>query len=231
MRNLPLKLTPYNIETYYNDLSIRSFLESNLSIMKGVVLDIGCGKKKYQNLILSAPDVSQYKGMDLEAGKFVYDSLADIYWDGITMPLENNSVDTAILTEVIEHCLDPKIVTKESYRVLKPGGSILFSTPFIYHLHGMPHDYSRPASNGLLELFKSAGFSKVEIYAGAGLDASLGQTIAIWISQRPMNKMIKKILRYIFVPIFLFLLYIDKKKVQDLKDGALFPNLLGIATK
>jgi SAM-dependent methyltransferase len=130
---------------------------------RGNVIDIGCGKMKHKNLILSNKNVKKYTGLDLDEGKFEYKSKADIYWDGIIIPLNDNSVDGAILFEVIEHCPDPSIVIKEAFRILKPGSSILFSTPFLYHFHGLPHDYSRPTPSLLKQLFLNAGFSSVNI--------------------------------------------------------------------
>lgn len=226
------KLNRGNIEIYYNDNSISSFLRKNIDSLSGNVLDIGCGKMKYKNFILSGKNVNKYTGLDLEEGKFTYSVKADLYWDGNKIPLEDNSVDSAILFEVIEHCPDPKIVIKEAYRVLKPGGTILFSTPYIYPLHGMPYDYNRPSPSGLEKLFTDAGFSKTTIEAGGKWDASLAQMIAIWITKRPMPKIFRKILRLVFVLIFQFLLWIDEKqKNSPLEDGTMMPNLLGKSVK
>jgi SAM-dependent methyltransferase len=226
------KLNSGTIETYYNDHSIVTFLKENLDTLSGTVLDIGCGKMKHKDLIIRGKKVKNYKGLDLDEGKFVYKSKADIYWDGLTIPLEDNSIDSAILFEVIEHCPDPNVVIKEALRILKPGGVILFSTPSIYHFHGMPHDYHRPSPSNLKLLFTNAGFSDVTIQSGGKWDASLGQMISIWITQRPMPKLLRRILRKLYVPLFHLLLYCDKKYNQlPLDNGTIVPNLLGKATK
>ena len=226
------KLNPGTIETYFNDYSIVEYLKKNLNAFSGNVIDIGCGKMKHKNLILSNKNVKKYTGLDLDEGKFEYKSKADIYWDGIKIPLNDNSVDGAILFEVIEHCPDPSIVIKEAFRILKSGSSILFSTPFLYHFHGLPHDYSRPTPSLLKQLFLNAGFSSVNIESGGKWDASLGQMIAIWITQRPMPKLFRKILRRIHVLVFKFLLFNDKRnKNLTLDNGTIVPNLLGRAIK
>lgn len=221
-----------NIELYYNDHSISSFLRKNINFLSGKVLDIGCGKMKYKDFILKGKNVKEYIGLDLEEGKFTYSVKANLYWDGNKMPIEDNSIDSAILFEVIEHCPDPSIVVREAYRVLKPGGVILFSTPFIYPLHGVPFDYSRPTPSGLEKLFTDAGFNKTTIEAGGSWDSSLAQMMAIWITKRPMPLILRKILRLKFVPIFRFLLWLDKKqKDKLLEDGTMTPNLLGKSIK
>ena len=56
------------------------------------------------------------------------------------MPLENNQYDSAILLEVLEHCEHPELVIKEALRVLKPGGKLLFSVPFVWFYHDVPHE-------------------------------------------------------------------------------------------
>ena len=45
------------------------------------------------------------------------------------MPLGSNRVDTIICSEVMEHVSFPKNVIREMYRVLKPGGCLIISTP------------------------------------------------------------------------------------------------------
>ncbi len=229
---MALKLSRGNINGYLNDAAIFDFLQKNLGHLAGSVLDIGCGRMRHKTTILSGPKVISYTGLDLEPGKYGYDSKADVFWDGVTMPITDNTYDSAILFEVLEHCPDPRIVVAEAIRVLKPGGTLLFSTPFLYQLHGTPHDYQRLSPFGIRELFSKAGYSKIEISPSGSWDASLGQMMAIWISHRPMPALVRKILRAAFVPIFKFLLKIDKKTVKaEFNDNDIMPGILGIAHK
>src|SRR5262249_42347950 len=41
------------------------------------------------------------------------------------LPLENDSVDVALLSQAVHHADDPKIATAEAARILRPGGRVL----------------------------------------------------------------------------------------------------------
>ena len=49
--------------------------------------------------------------------------------DGAGLPLADSSVDVVIMSELIEHLVDPDSTLDEAWRVLRPGGSLLLSTP------------------------------------------------------------------------------------------------------
>lgn len=98
--------------------------------------------------------------------------------DGRTIPADDGSVDLAYSNQLIEH-LHPEDVSAqlaEVHRVLEPGGRYLCITP---HRMSGPHDVSgyfddeprgfhlREYSAGdLVELFRAAGFSRVELLVG-----------------------------------------------------------------
>jgi len=76
------------------------------------------------------------------------------------IPLSSASVDLVLSTEMLEHCPEPARVAGEVHRVLRPGGILVLTTPFVYVVHGWPQDYYRFTASGLENLFR--GFSKVE---------------------------------------------------------------------
>lgn len=227
-----MRLNRKNINSHYNNQSILDFLESRLDLLKGEVLDIGCSRMKYKKVILSGKNVTGYIGMDLYPGQFDYSSNPDVHWDGKTMPFQDDSIGSAILFEVLEHCDEPWIVAREAYRVLKPGGCMLFTTPFLYQLHSHPYDYQRLTFSGLEKLMRDAGFSSVEILPNGSWDAALGQMIGIWITHRPMPHLVKKVLSALFVPFFRLLLRLDRKRgVKEYSENLMMVGNLGVVRK
>ena len=63
----------------------------------------------------------------------LYDS--DVIGNLLDIPLDSDSLDGVIMTEVLEHCSDPFRAVAEVRRVLKQGGLLLVTSPFIWGDH------------------------------------------------------------------------------------------------
>lgn len=98
---------------------------------QGRILDVGCGD------MLLARKLPTYEWVGLDVNPTMNKSQCiqhDI--ESTPYPLEPDSFDTIICSEVQEHLFDNVKVTKEIYRLLKPGGLYIVSTPnfdFIDH--------------------------------------------------------------------------------------------------
>ena len=51
--------------------------------------------------------------------------------------------------QVLEHVFNPDDFVREIARVLKPGGALLLTVPFVWNEHEQPYDYARYSSFGL----------------------------------------------------------------------------------
>lgn len=132
------------------------FFSSNV---KGIILDIGCGSKPYKNLF----DARKYIGIDIDkSGHDNTNAPVDAYYDGKKIPFSNEYFDSVVCFEVLEHVFNPDDFLKETYRVLKAGGSAIFTVPFIWDEHEQPFDYARYSSFGLKYLFENCGFTVVQ---------------------------------------------------------------------
>lgn len=75
--------------------------------------------------------------------------------------IPNDFFDVVIVTEVLEHTLDPFSAAREIYRILKPGGAVYGSSPFDFRIHGPLPDCWRFTEHGLRAMFKD--FEAIEI--------------------------------------------------------------------
>jgi len=115
-------------------------------------LDYGCGNKPYEALFRRK--FSEFVGAD-----YAGNSHADlVIGPGGKLPVEDQSIDCVVSTQVLEHVEDPRVYLAEAYRALKPGGSLVLSTHGMWRYHADPADYWRWTLDGLhLELYH-AGF-------------------------------------------------------------------------
>ena len=111
------------------------------------VLVVGSGKDPYRNLF--SEDVEEYVRFDIEP----HDGLTDVIGDIHEAPFDDNSFDCIFAIEVMEHLENPFLFKKEIKRMLKKGGSMVLTVPFIFHMHADPFDYWRPTKMALSELF------------------------------------------------------------------------------
>ena len=79
----------------------------------------------------------------------------DIVADAGRLPLKDSSVDAVVCESLLEHVADPAKVILEIKRVLKPGGLVYITAPFIAGFHSSPSDYYRWTKQGLREMMAS----------------------------------------------------------------------------
>ena len=184
---LNLESSPNTMDLYWQRKSILEAMQRNVPFLEGRFLDVGCGIMPYKDLLTQSPSrIEEYIGLDIETE--IYRAEVDLRWDGQTIPLEDASVDSAMATEVLEHCPEPLVVLKEIRRVLKPGGAFFFTVPYIWPLHDAPWDFYRYTPFSLKKLLAEAGFEDLEIRALSGWDASLAQMMGLWLKRAPMGQ-------------------------------------------
>jgi len=98
-----------------------------------LILDVGCGDGFATGVAARRNPAHRFVGLDWSAA-----SLARARGRGLALlraeldtglPVKSGSVDVVIMSEVIEHLVDTDSAIEEAHRVLKPGGSLLLSTP------------------------------------------------------------------------------------------------------
>ncbi|MBM4201875.1 MAG: class I SAM-dependent methyltransferase [Gammaproteobacteria bacterium] len=157
----PVRYTPLHPQ-WFAFLDERRRLRWAAERARGVVLDIGCADQRIEPLIPSGCDV--YFGLDIPARtSAIYRSRPDVYGDAERLPLRDGSVDTVMLMEVLEHLPDPAAALHDVRRVLRPGGRLVVSVPFVYPIHDAPWDFRRWTEYGLRQMADAAGYRIVEL--------------------------------------------------------------------
>ena len=224
------QLTPANLDRYIIRSRILQAIQQVLPELSGTLLDVGCGQMPYKPLLLSHDSkVEKYIGLDLQGGRHAQLLQPDLLWDGQTIPLDDASIDCAIATEVFEHCPELEVVLKEIWRVLKPGGILFFTVPFLWNLHEVPYDEYRYTPFSLQRHLKNSGFSTIEIKALGGWDASLAIILGLWTRRRylkkgKISKMLKLIFSYLLLPI-VYILNVCDRSPKDFQEGTMMTGL------
>ena len=128
------------------------------SALSGKLLDVGCGTKPYRDLF----DVSEYSGLDIDSKTTRNRGVADYFYDGNKFPVQDAEFDAVLCNQVLEHVFNPNDFLLEINRVIKPGGKLLLTVPFVWDEHEQPFDYARYSSFGLRALLENSGFNIIE---------------------------------------------------------------------
>jgi len=127
---------------------------------RGRLIDIGCGEKPYAAAL--APHVDEHLGVDHAGSPHALTSV-DVLAGAYEIPLADASFDTALMAEVLEHLEDPGRALAEANRLLRPGGTLILTVPFMWALHEEPRDFFRYSPHGLRHLLAAAGFAGIDV--------------------------------------------------------------------
>ena len=96
------------------------------------IVDLGCGEGSATYLVRRLDPGNTVIGVDWSAMALKQAQARGVLvvQGGIDrLPLPDTSVDVVIMSELIEHLVDTDAAAEEARRVLRPGGTLLLSTP------------------------------------------------------------------------------------------------------
>jgi SAM-dependent methyltransferase len=109
----------------------------------GLTLDIGAQNSPYADLFPNRI------ALDIRPGRGVA-----VIGDAQALGIGNETFDSIVCTEVLEHLPEPRRAIDEMFRVLRPGGCLILTTRFLFPIHDAPHDYFRYTKYGLRHLLQ-----------------------------------------------------------------------------
>jgi len=183
---------------YISHHGLHKGIVSNKHYLKGRMLDFGCGSKPYKDLIA----VDEYIGLDIKnSGHSHKNEQIDIFYDGKRIPFDANHFDSVLSTEVFEHVFNIDEVINELFRVIKPGGHLVITIPFVWIEHEIPYDFARYTSFGITHLLNKAGFEIMVMEKTTNSVETIFQLWNIYIYQclLPSNQIVK----LLFTPILI----------------------------
>lgn len=141
---------------YLHYFDLRDFIKSNGSSDSITVLDYGAGISPYRSFFPGA----DYRPADLGIEPGLY------YKIGLEskIPEKNDSFDTILSTQVLEHVENTADYLSECHRLLKPDGKLVLTTHGIWEDHAYPYDFWRWTDGGLKKELNAAGFRDITFY-------------------------------------------------------------------
>jgi SAM-dependent methyltransferase len=126
----------------------------------------------------------------------------DLHLDACQIDLPDASFDCVICIEVLEHVADPFAAARELMRIIRPGGALFLTVPFLNGYHGIPQsksgthgdfpDYWRFTHQGLQKLFGDLRDLEVTPLNGP-IELRLRFTPLIrWIDRAPLRQLIDR---------------------------------------
>jgi len=174
----PFYIARYNLKKCINTFS---------GYIHGRTLDIGCGAKQYEKLFTKT---SEYIGIEIETDLQKKREIADYFYDGKKIPFKDESFDSILSFQVLEHIFEPQDFLSEAKRVLKPGGHMLVTVPFMWDEHEKPYDYGRYTSFGLKHLFNKNSFEVINFEKSTPGIECIFQLLICYIEKKIFTKSI-----------------------------------------
>jgi SAM-dependent methyltransferase len=202
-------------------------LKAILPSLKGRVLDVGCGDRPYESWLVGA---DEYIGIDIRNGPkvdFVIDHTKP--W-----PLDDDTFDVVLCTQVLEHVPHTEQLLRSIQQVMKPGGVLIVTAPFIYNAHGIPEDYHRFSVYGMEKLL-SESFEIVETKSLGGIGSTVGILCLNWLETMTTGCKLLRLLKGLFLPLwipFCFLINLTGWLMDKMdRTQAFYSNILLVAKK
>jgi len=145
-------------------MKLDSILRSEESVefskltLSGKILDLGGEKSSHYLRLVQGEYIVTTVNLSKTTGCDVVHNLEET-----PLPFEDDSYDTVVLNNTLEHIYNAKELVVESVRVLKKGGKIIITVPFLFPVHPSPSDYWRFTEEAIQKMLEDSGMSEIKI--------------------------------------------------------------------
>lgn len=128
-----MRQAPYQPATnYWRAVELQEIVQYNLPNGRGI--DLGCGDGHVMAILMNHIGKRDIVGIDVDVCETAIAARRSVYQGLLTasadhLPLEDNSFDFAFSNSVLEHIKNIDAVLHEVARVLRVGGSFIFTVP------------------------------------------------------------------------------------------------------
>ena len=158
MQNL-IKIFIYLFKKY-SPLRIFQIIEANKIFIKGKSLEFGAYKNQKRNFSNHLKGEKNFQYTNLKTDKKNNIQGANL---NQKLKFKSNYYQNLVIFNVLEHLISPTKSLRELNRILKKGGLLIGSTPFLYQVHGAPNDYLRFTTDYLIYEFKKKNFKAIYV--------------------------------------------------------------------
>jgi SAM-dependent methyltransferase len=167
----------YYLGVSYRRKRVDADLAAATAHFTGRVLDVGGAR---QRGAFRRPPGARWVVADIERA-FRPDVGADVQ----ALPFRDAVFDAIKATELLEHVPDVARALGECRRVLRPGGHLVITAPFLERLHGDPGDYSRYTRSMWDRLLAAADLKAVTIAEQGGYFTHLAGLLRFLVLRAP----------------------------------------------
>ncbi|MBR0566014.1 methyltransferase domain-containing protein [Azoarcus sp. L1K30] len=179
--------------------NVAEWIAKNIGHAGTDVLELGSKRYKehayldLRNLLIGKGKEINFTGCDMAAGENV-DIVLDLTasFDQIEAALGGRRFDTVFCISLLEHIPDVFGACRNIAQLLRPGGAIFISVPFIFRYHGYPGDLWRFTPEAVCYLFPGIDFQEYRYSSVSTLEE--GDTLSL------RNRNMEKMNRFLFRP-------------------------------
>lgn len=133
--------------------------------------------------------------------------LVDIVADANKLPIASASFDIVVSQALLEHVCNYRRVLGELSRVLKPGGLVYVSIPFMQPYHSSPSDFRRFTVKGIEE--EMGEYIKLSSGVASGPGSAMARFLPTFFMSFTDDRILKRMLFYVCGWLFFWLKYLD----------------------